>query len=116
MLSDICQEFKVIVKVAELAITCKEAVPGQMVRLKALEDLCALQIPACYWHPISLIIYPVLPNLIIESSVLHDLSQQMCTAKIYFDDKARFSEIFQLIGQRAHLTATTAIRTAKVQY
>ena len=74
MLSDICQEFQVIVKIAELAILCTEAVPGQIVRLKALEDLCALQIPARYWHPISLIIYPVLPNLTIDSSVLHDLS------------------------------------------
>ena len=42
MLSDICQEFKVIIKIAELAIACKEAAPGQMVRFKALEDLCAL--------------------------------------------------------------------------
>lgn len=64
-LSEICQDFRIILKIAELAIQVEESQSSeqvQLVTLSALEDLTEMGVPARFWKPIVTVITPVLPG------------------------------------------------------
>ena len=111
---EICPEFGLILKIAELAIQVKHwqsnQADKQLIQVPALDDLCAMNIPACFWLPIMQVLESALPKLLISSGTLHDLSIQLYTAQVYFNSQRngqeRFSEIVRTIGQ-LHLTASS---------
>jgi len=106
-LCNICEEFKIVVKVAELSLQVHEAENASTCRLNALEDLCwqEKQIQAIFWRPVIQIVLPVLARLRIDSSTLHSLTQQLCTAEMFFE-REEFTKVFRIIGERVYLNAT----------
>lgn len=94
-LSEICQDFKIILKIAELAIQVEGAQSSEqlsLVNLAALDELTAMGVPACFWKPIVTVIKPILPC----KFAIHRLFNLIFSIFVPLDLELRSSTLFEV--------------------